>query len=47
MAHKEQWDFCKKVKSRFSEHFTNSRVLDIGSFDVNGNEEFLFADCEF
>ena len=47
MAHKEQWDFCKKVKSRFSEHFTNSRVLDNGSFDVNGNEEFLFADCEF
>lgn len=47
MAHKEQWIFCDKVKSKFPEKFKNTKVLDIGSFDVNGNEKFLFEECEF
>jgi len=47
MAHTEQWIFCEKVKSKFPNYFKGMKVLDIGSFDVNGNEEFLFEDCEF
>lgn len=47
MAHKEQWVFCEKVKKKFPKSFKNVKVLDVGSFDVNGNEEFLFEDCEF
>ena len=47
MAHKEQWVFCGKVKGLHSEFFENKKVLDIGSFDVNGNEEFLFKNCDF
>lgn len=47
MAHKQQWDFCKKVKGVFPNHFTGVKVLDIGSFNVNGNEKFLFEDCDF
>jgi SAM-dependent methyltransferase len=47
MAHIEQWVFCNKVKKKFPDKFQNKKVLDIGSFDVNGNEEFLFDDCEF
>jgi SAM-dependent methyltransferase len=47
MAHKEQWEFCDKVKNLFPDNFRNIRVLDIGSFNVNGNEEFLFTDCDF
>ena len=47
MAHREQWVFCGKVKQLFPESFINKKVLDIGSFDVNGNEEFLFEDCNF
>lgn len=47
MAHKEQWIFCNNVKSKFPNYFKNVKVLDIGSFDVNGNEEFLFENCEF
>ena len=41
MAHKEQWVFCGKVKGLHPKYFKNKKVLDIGSFDVNGNEEFL------
>ena len=47
MAHNEQWIFCNQVKEKFPESFKNKKVLDIGSFDVNGNEEFLFENCEF
>ena len=47
MAHKEQWVFCGKVKGLHPEYFKNKKVLDIGSFDVNGNEEFLFNNCDF
>ena len=47
MAHKEQWVFCGKVKGLYPEYFKNKKVLDIGSFDVNGNEEFLFKNCDF
>ena len=47
MAHKEQWVFCGQVKGLHPEYFENKKVLDIGSFDVNGNEEFLFKNCDF
>ena len=47
MAHKQQWIFCKKVKAKFPNHFKNIKVLDIGAFNVNGNELFLFEDSEF
>lgn len=47
MAHSEQWDFCGYVKTKFPNFFDNKKVLDIGSFDVNGNEEFLFNNCDF
>lgn len=47
MSHKQQWDFCKKVKESLPEKFKGVKVLDIGSFDVNGNESFLFENSEF
>jgi hypothetical protein len=47
MSHKQQWDFCNGVKEKHPSYFKNAKVLDIGSFDVNGNEEFLFENCEF
>ena len=47
MAHKEQKNYLEKVKKKFPEAFKNNKVLDIGSFDVNGNEEPWFEDCEF
>ena len=47
MAHKEQKDYLDKIKSQFPQAFTNKKVLDIGSFNVNGNEEPWFDNCEF
>jgi SAM-dependent methyltransferase len=47
MSHKEQWEFCNSVKQKFPKYFNNVKVLDIGSYDVNGNESFLFENSEF
>lgn len=45
--HEEQIDFCKTIKSKYPEYFINKKVLDIGSLDVNGNNRYLFQNCEY
>jgi SAM-dependent methyltransferase len=45
--HREQTEFVISVKNKFKEKFVNSRVLDIGSLDINGNNLFLFENCEY
>jgi SAM-dependent methyltransferase len=45
--HKEQRSYIDRVKNRFPEAFKNRKVLDIGSFDVNGNEKPWFDNCDF
>jgi len=47
MAHKHQQDFCETIKRRFPLYFKESRVLDIGSLDINGNNRYLFQDCDY
>jgi len=47
MAHKEQIEYCKYVKSIYPEYFVNKKVLDVGSLDINGNNRFLFKDCDY
>jgi len=47
MAHKEQKEYIDKIKQKFPQAFTNCKVLDIGSFDVNGNEKVWFENCNF
>lgn len=45
--HKEQKSYIDKVKKMFPEAFRDRKVLDIGSFDVNGNEKPWFENCDF
>jgi SAM-dependent methyltransferase len=47
MAHDEQREFFNSVKEIFPEHFQDSKVLDVGSLDVNGNNRYLFDGCEY
>ena len=47
MAHKQQQDFCLRVKDKHPEFFKNKKVLDIGSLDLNGSNRFLFEDCNY
>lgn len=47
MAHKEQADFCKKIKDKFSHFFKDKNILDVGSLDINGNNRYLFENCKY
>jgi hypothetical protein len=47
MAHQEQKDFCKYVLDKHPSKFTNVKVLDVGSLDVNGNNKWLFSESTY
>jgi autotransporter strand-loop-strand O-heptosyltransferase len=47
MAHRNQQMFCEKIKNMFSEYFVNTKVLDIGSLDINGNNRYLFNNSKY
>ena len=45
--HGQARDFTVFVKKILSDFFLNKRVLDVGSGDINGNNRFLFDNCEY
>jgi SAM-dependent methyltransferase len=47
MAHKEQIEWCELVKYAHPEYFVGTNVLDIGSLDINGNNRYLFEQCDY
>lgn len=42
MAHSQQKAFCSTIKSRYPQFFEGVFALDIGSLDINGNNQYLF-----
>lgn len=47
MAHSTQQDFILYVKSKYSNYFENSKVLEIGSLDINGSMRSFFSECDY
>jgi SAM-dependent methyltransferase len=45
--HVQARDFTVFVKQTLGNYFINKRVLDVGSGDINGNNRFLFENCEY
>lgn len=45
--HIQARNFTVFVKNILGPYFVNSRVLDVGSGDINGNNRFLFENCEY
>jgi SAM-dependent methyltransferase len=45
--HDQAKNFTIFVKQIFSDFFINKRVLDVGSGDINGNNRFLFENCNY
>jgi hypothetical protein len=37
MAHIDQRKFVEKIKNELPQYFNNIKVIDCGSYDVNGN----------
>lgn len=44
MAHMEQREFFKRVRFRFPQKFCGVRILDVGSWDVNGNLRYMIGE---
>jgi SAM-dependent methyltransferase len=47
MSHAEQRSFFEYIKKIYPEYFSNTKVLEVGSYDVNGNNKYLFDNCEY
>tara|TARA_B100000902_G_scaffold28384_1_gene34153 strand:- start:1088 stop:1705 length:618 start_codon:yes stop_codon:yes gene_type:complete len=45
--HQQARDFTVFVQKILLDFFKNKQVLDVGSGDINGNNRFLFEDCEY
>lgn len=45
--HPQARDFTLFVKNILTNFFVNKRVLDVGSGDINGNNRFLFENCQY
>jgi SAM-dependent methyltransferase len=45
--HKQAKDFTIFVKSILANYFIEKKVLDVGSGDINGNNRFLFENCNY
>jgi len=45
--HIQAKDFTLFVKDIYPNYFINKKVLDVGSGDINGNNKFLFENCEY
>ena len=47
MAHYEQQLYIENTKTYFPQYFTNQKVLDCGSLDINGNNRHYFENCDY
>ncbi|CAB4124269.1 Glycosyltransferase 2-like [uncultured Caudovirales phage] len=47
MAHHEQRVFIERVLNKFPEFFSNRKVLEVGSLNINGTLRDFFRDCDF
>lgn len=47
MAHFEQQNYCNWVKKNQPDFFEKTKVLDVGSLDINGNNRYLFDHCTY
>ena len=45
--HKQAKDFTIFVKNILTDYFIEKKVLDVGSGDINGNNRFLFENCNY
>jgi ubiquinone/menaquinone biosynthesis C-methylase UbiE len=45
--HEEAKNLLLYAKNNFENYFKNIKVLDVGSGDINGNNRYLFTDCEY
>ena len=45
--HLEAREFTCFVKENLTDYFIGKKILDVGAGDINGNNRFLFEECEY
>ena len=45
--HNNVIEYIKTIKEKFPDKFTLSKVLDVGSLDINGNNSIFFNKCVY
>lgn len=47
MAHAAQFEFIERIREVFPSHFDGTRILEIGSLDINGSVRQFFKNCDY
>jgi len=47
MAHQQQANFFKRIAKQYSAYFSNAKVLEIGSLNINGTIRDFFKNCQY
>jgi len=47
MAHEQQFNYIQKLKSKYPTYFSNKKVLEVGSLNINGSIRELFTECNY
>jgi SAM-dependent methyltransferase len=47
MAHQQQFDFVKTCQQKYPNAFSQAKVLEVGSLDINGSVRQFFTDCDY
>lgn len=45
--HQECRDYMDRIKKTFPSYFKEKLVIDVGSQDINGNNKYLFENCNY
>ena len=47
MAHLLQMEYVSTIKHNYLNYFKNTKVLEVGSLDINGSVRTFFEDCDY